>query len=159
MIRHISAMQPFDRAAPWAELIKRKLVIVGCLALAGCATSPCTVSRARPLPPQRITQLPSPSNPNTAAHITVVRDSGFAGGGATINLRLNGNPVAAFHPCEALRFTLNPGDYVFGIKPVPDLGLGITELGFTAKAGEHYGFRISSGYAGFTLQRSYEVNR
>jgi len=67
---------------------------------------------------------------------------GFAGGGATINLRLNGNPVAAVHPCEALKFTVNPGDYVFGIKPVPDLGLGITELGFTAKTGEHYGFRI-----------------
>jgi hypothetical protein len=144
-----------------AYLVTTKALVlsIAVLIATGCATAPCTAGSARPLPPQRITSLPSASNPSIAARIIIVRDKGYAGSMATMNLRLDGKPVASFHPCETLRFTLNPGDYVLGVKPVPDLGTGIIELGFTAKAGEQYGFRIGSTVSGFVLQRSYEVIR
>jgi hypothetical protein len=141
------------------ETMIKLIVIVGCLASAGCATSPSTLTSARSVPAQRIAHLPMASNPKMAARITILRDVGFAGSAATVKLRLNGNPVASFHPRESLTFTLDPGEYVFGVKPVPDLGSGLNELSLTAKAGEHYFFRISSTYAGFILQRSYEINR
>lgn len=135
------------------------IIIVASLLVVGCATSPSNLTSSRLVPARRIAHLPEASNPKLAARVTIVRDVGFAGSAATVNLRLNGRPVASFHPNESLTFTLDPGEYVFGVKPGPNLGSGLNELSLTAKAGERYFFRLSSTYAGFILQRSYEINR
>jgi hypothetical protein len=112
---------------------------------------------SRPVATQRISQIPAAADPAHAALVTVVRDTGSFGAAGSAALRLNGKPVASFRVREALTFSLNPGEYVFALQPVPDLGAGVKEYSLTAKAGEHYYYRISVASEGFLLQRSFEV--
>ncbi len=92
-----------------------------------------------------------------AARVTIVRDVGFLGSAPSAKLTLNGKPIASFRPRETLTFSLDAGDYVFGLEPVPNLGAGLREYSLNAKAGEHYYYRITVTSEGLILQRSYAV--
>lgn len=132
------------------------IVLVGC---SGCATAPVTSSDSRPITPSRLEHTPTASNAENAARVTVVRDSGSYGSAVSVALRLDGVPVAAFRTRESLTFTVNPGERVFGLSVNPKLGTALKEYSLTAKAGEHYFYRISATADGFILQRSFEVSR
>ena len=134
-------------------------VLSSLIILSGCATSPTTSSNTRPIAPQRITRAPVALHTDTAAQVTIVRDSGGLGSAISAALRLNGAPVASFRTRESMTFTLDPGDYVFGLEPSPNLGAGLREYSFTAKTGEDYFYRISVTSEGFILQRSYEISK
>jgi hypothetical protein len=131
------------------------------LMAAGCETSPTGMSNSRPVAKERIVQLPVAAHSEHPARVTIVRDVGLAGSGASARLTLNGKPVALFRPGEAVTFSLDPGEYVFGIDAAVALNLfpQLREYSLNAKAGEHYYYRITVGGEGLILQRSYAVSQ
>ena len=135
------------------------IVLFALVLLSGCATSPTNLADVRPVASDRLLRTPTATNQQNSASVTIVRDSGFLGSAPSAALRLNGVPVASFRTRESLTFTLDPGDYVFGLEPSPSLGAGLREYSLSAKTGEHYFYRISVTQEGLILQRSYEVSR
>jgi hypothetical protein len=129
------------------------------LVTAGCATSPTEVRNARPVAKARIVQVPVAAHSERAAQVTIVRDVGALGSAPSAAITLNGKPVASFRPRESLTFSVDPGDYVFGLEPVPNLGVGLREYSLNAKPGEHYYYRITVTTEGLILQRSYAVSQ
>ena len=141
------------------RIITYFIAAVASLIFSGCATDPTSLAEARQIAARRVFRIPTASHRDRAAQVTIVRDSGAMGSAISTALRMNGRPIASFRVRESLTFSLDPGDYVFGLEPSLKLGAGLKEYSLTAKAGEHYFYRISVTNEGFFLQRSYEINR
>jgi len=82
------------------------------IALAGCATSPVPSDQAISAPSERL--LSHQADLPGAGKITVIRDSGFLGGGCYATIFLNGGRVAKLDPKEKATFILPPGEWVVG---------------------------------------------
>lgn len=82
-------------------------------ALAGCATRPTDLSRAVPVPAERVLYTAPQSATNTAK-LVVARDDGFIGGGCFTAFFLNGQLAARFDLGEVATFTVPAGEALLG---------------------------------------------
>jgi hypothetical protein len=130
------------------------------LMAAGCETSPTGMSTSQPVAKERIVQLPV-AHSEHPARVTIVRDEGLLYAAAPARLSLNGKPVATFRPRNSLTFSLDPGEYVFGLDAAAAINLfpQLREYSLNAKAGEHYYYLITAAAEGLILQRSYAVSQ
>lgn len=88
------------------------LGIVGMALLAGCASSPVPVDKARLASPNRVTAYQAQMN--HSGQIVVIRDSGFFGSGCYATVFLNGHPVARLNPSEKAYFNVPAGEWQIG---------------------------------------------
>jgi hypothetical protein len=85
---------------------KRRATWLGCvLLLAGCTTHGL------------IGALPTIPNPTDAAEIVVIREWRFIGGGANLEITLDGAPVYGISTGEHVSLRVAPGYHVVGVFP------------------------------------------
>ena len=92
--------------------MRKTLTAMTLIALAGCATSPVPSAKAVKAPADRL--LAYQSDLPNSGKITVIRDSGFLGGGCYATIFLNGDRAAKLDPKEKATFILPPGEWVVG---------------------------------------------
>jgi len=130
-------------------------LLLSCLLLQACETTPVHQTAATPIPKDRIVALPSiESSVVDPAQLTITRDSGLFGSGPSILLAINGKKVAYFRTSEILTLTLAPGEYVVSIVPYPALGASPREYEIHLQPKAHSHYRISVTQGGVLFQRT-----
>lgn len=98
----------------WEREMRKLLLFVGaCLAIAGCSSTPTSVSEARPVAPEYVYGGKS-SGQQDEAKLMVVRDSGFTGGGCRFGLFVDGQRLADLDPKETVTVYVKPGMRILG---------------------------------------------
>jgi len=128
--------------------MQKLAVIVACLVVAGCATTPVTYAEAEPVPADRILAKEMTKLQPEAARLSITRDSGMAGAACTQQLFIDGRPVALFRPGERLDVYVTPGEHVLSAKPGGICAGGTGEVGITVAAKQWKRYRMSRGQDG-----------
>jgi hypothetical protein len=137
-------------------------LFVGALAvalLAGCSTSPVSLSQAEPIPKDRVfSHQAEPSVPYGT--IVVARDTGSMGGGCFLAIYLDGEVAARIDTGEVVRFRVPAGDHLVGMG-IDKSGGGLCsftnmmkEQSASLKAGQVRLFRVGGDQAGFDIRPS-----
>lgn len=84
--------------------------------IAGCATSPVTLTDAKPVPADRVFTSQGTSSATTGA-LTVTRDQGAFGAACPIALYVDGTVAAHFRTAETLTIHLPAGPHIIGAGP------------------------------------------
>lgn len=120
------------------------LAIAATAILSGCSTEIVPVSQAIKAPSERIFKYQNPAKGD--AVITVVRDSGFVGGGCFMTVFLNGERAAQLDTKEKVTFYVNSGAWVVGAahegKALCSTGKERQEREFTIKPNEDKTLRV-----------------
>lgn len=133
----------------------RRIIATGALllALGGCATSPISVSEARPVPADKMYALKDQGTKDPG-RLTVLRDDGFDGAGCDVVFYIDGQRAAKIGPGQKASFVLPAGEV--------NLGTGLAESGLCAgvaiktvaaniKRGKEVIYRINWDTQGFYL--------
>lgn len=127
------------------------------VSISGCATAPVAPNQAAEVPAARIYNseyLVSPAGGNSS-QLVFVRDSGAYGIGVTIHLFLDGKEIAGFRPSEKLVLNLPAGEYLLGVKSVPNFGVEqFIETAVRVEPPKRYAFRIGIDYNKAIVQRT-----
>lgn len=92
--------------------MKKVIVIFIALSLSACASTVVPPSQAKQAPSDRIYKYQNFEKEQS--QLTVVRDSGFTGGGCYADVFINGEKVATLDPKEKASFALPPGEWAVG---------------------------------------------
>lgn len=92
--------------------MKKLIIAVISLGLAGCSTSAVPVDQAMNAPPERV--LKYQNNKDGDAELTIVRDSGITGGACYASVFINGEKAAILNTSEKASLYLPAGDYIVG---------------------------------------------
>lgn len=82
--------------------------------LQSCATSPVSPDKAKEVSKDKIYKYSEKKNP-TDAKVTLVRDSGFSGGGCSWGFFVNNDLVADMETSERVDIYLPSGEYLLGM--------------------------------------------
>ncbi|WP_145482742.1 cupin domain-containing protein [Yersinia rohdei] len=129
--------------------MKKILMVILLLTLSGCATTAVKPSNALQAPKERIFLYQDSSA--DAAQLTVVRDSGFLGGGCFAAVFLNGKKAASLNPGEKVKFYLPAGEWMIGFQGEGKVCIADdlpTEREINLKAGQSKGVRLFSDPSG-----------
>jgi len=91
--------------------MKSLFIVLAILGLSGCSTSVTPPSQALTAPSERVFKY---QKSNEQQSITVIRDSGFIGGGCYSSVYINGELSAKLEPKEKVQFYLPKGEYAVG---------------------------------------------
>lgn len=132
------------------------LLVISLMLVCACATAPVLRGESTPVPSERIffTVPPKSAHP---AHVVFVRDVGFVGSGVNYHPSINGQRAAAIAIGERWEVKLDPGNYLFGVKPTDPLGVHAEYvLDQTLLFDQGYQYRLLStgGQGGFRIQRT-----
>jgi len=113
-----------------------------CFSIAACATTPTPLQETAQVPSGRI-YYQQKGLAKDASRAVFVRDRGYLMGGAYLHLFINGEKAASLETGERLELLLNPGDYIFGVKPTDYLN-AYTEYSIdqVLQAGKTYYYRL-----------------
>lgn len=116
--------------------------------LTGCTTSAVTIDKAKPAPAERVLI-------NTTdikeAKITIIRDSGFIGGGCYVDVYLNDTLAAKLDPSEKVTFNVMPGELILGSQPSGGAlcnGASIHHVETSITQGQHKLYRVMTDQNG-----------
>jgi hypothetical protein len=91
--------------------VKKLLIAVLALGLAGCSTTPTPSNSAKPVPQSRILWKSQGDS-----ILTITRDKGwFAGGGCFVTVTVDGKPVARIDTGESVTIKVNSGRHILAI--------------------------------------------
>lgn len=132
------------------KIFKRVAVVsMTAILVAGCSTTPPTLSAAKPVPADRVYYHNSliAANP---AKIVVVKDEGALMALGYHQFFINGKVAASLRAGERVEFTVDPANYVLGILPVFSKstqeqflgGYAVTSLDQSVVAGKTYYYRV-----------------
>lgn len=116
--------------------------------LTGCATSAVTIDKAVPVPAERVLLKAAD---DTNAKITIIRDSGFMGGGCYVDIYLNDSLAAKLDTAEKVTFNVMSGELILGSQPSGSAlcnGASIRHLETSIKQGQHKLYRVMTGQSG-----------
>ena len=122
------------------------LVIFSPLAflLSACASVPVHPDEAKLVPADRIYYQSAPASPQMAKAI-FIRDRCIHGNMVYYHLWINGIHAAALDVAERVDLWLEPGEYIFTVKPTDPIGMTISDsLDQTLHTGNEHVYRISS---------------
>lgn len=83
---------------------------------AACATSPVTLTDAKPVPADRVFAY-SQARSGPSGTVVIVRDAGHMGGGCPLALYLDGALAAHVRASETVTLTVPAGNHIFGAGP------------------------------------------
>lgn len=89
--------------------MKKSLVVISFLILAGCSTEPVLPQHAKEV----LASKDFRQKPNTTS-VTIIRDKGFVSGACAITSYVNGKPVAELETGEKVTAYLPAGEVVVG---------------------------------------------
>ncbi|MDF1895073.1 hypothetical protein [Rahnella contaminans] len=89
--------------------MKKLLIAVLALGLAGCSTTPVSSSLAKEVKASSSYQFKQGYTP-----VTIIRDKGFVAGGCAITAFINGNKVADLETGEKVIAYVEPGEVIVG---------------------------------------------
>ncbi|MCT8165018.1 MULTISPECIES: hypothetical protein [unclassified Pseudomonas] len=113
---------------------------MGLALLAGCATSPISAEKAKPVPADRVYSFQAEAE----SQLVVTRDSGLQGSGCKLRFHIDGKAAADFYAAEVARFGVPAGKHIIAVEPVGICGgSGIYEAEVTLAKGESVRRRIS----------------
>lgn len=129
--------------------MKKQLYALCFIFLSGCATTAVEPDKAKPAPSERVFLYQKPLN--SGAQLTVVRDSGFLGGGCYYGFYINGKRAASLDTGERADFSLPSGEWMLGMKGegkacIADSFLNEREIDL--KDGQHKGVRLFADPSG-----------
>lgn len=111
--------------------------------LTGCATSEVSFKNAKQVPDDRLFIKSKVAGDST---ITIIRDSGFWGGGCNINFFINEELAATLDVSEKATFNVNEGEMFLGLQPSGNglcISSSIRQLETSIKKGQHKIYRIA----------------
>jgi len=129
--------------------MKKILLVLAFIGLTGCATSAVEPGKAKPVPSDRVFLYQSPLK--NGAKLTVVRDSGFLGGGCYYGFYINGKRAASLDTGERADFTLPPGEWMLGMKGEGKACIAddfLNEREINIGEGQHKGVRLFADPSG-----------
>lgn len=91
--------------------MKKSLLVLSLLIMAGCSTSVTPPSQASFAPSDRVFKFQKVDGNQS---ITVIRDSGFIGGGCFASVYIDGQLSAKLDPKEKVKFYLPKGEHAVG---------------------------------------------
>lgn len=127
--------------------MKKLLLVLAVVGMAGCSTSPVTAEKAKAVPKDRIL-LESQGN----STIIITRDNGwFAGGGCFVSALIDGKPFARIGTGETTSIKVQDGRHILAITGDKDgkglcgfqIGQPIKENSTEIKPNEIQKFRIT----------------
>ncbi|EPY1509023.1 TPA: hypothetical protein OUC63_003842 [Raoultella ornithinolytica] len=129
--------------------MKKIFLVLAMVGLSGCATSAVTPEKAKLVPENRVFAYQKPIE--NGAELTVIRDSGFLGGGCFYGFYINQQRVASLDSGEKANFNLPAGEYILGFKGegrvcIADNFLNEREL--SIKEGQRKGVRLFADPSG-----------
>lgn len=116
--------------------------------LTGCATSAVTIDNAKPAPAERVLLSNTKS---TDAKITIIRDSGFMGGGCYVEVYLNDALAAKLDTAEKVTFNVKSGELILGSKLSGSAlcgGASIRHFETSISQGQHKLYRVMTDQNG-----------
>jgi hypothetical protein len=123
-------------------MAKLILYLLICLSVTACATTPTSLKETTQVPSERIFYQQQAS-PEGMSKAIFVRDRGYLMGGAYLHLFINGSKAASIETGERLELLLNPGEYVFGVKPTDYFGAyTLYSIDQVLQAGKTYYYRL-----------------
>jgi hypothetical protein len=120
------------------------VLVAGCLALAGCATSPVSDSEAE--------LVPTPGFGPTASadsEIIITRDSGLSGAAGTAHVLVDGREAVKLARSQQARLHVAAGDHVIAVANI--MGDVQTSVETVAKPERARHFRVAVSAGGFAL--------
>lgn len=88
----------------------RSIAVLLLMSLAGCATTPVSVNKAKAVPLDRTLAFQDHAIGNGT--LVVTRDKGFLGGGCYYGLYINNVLAARFDTSETAKFSIPPGEHL-----------------------------------------------
>lgn len=136
-------------------------LIIASVVLAGCATTPPSLSEIRPAPKERLLAFQNKTEA-TSSKLVVTRDTGLVGGMCFYTLSINNVLAARLDTSETASFYLEPGELLLRVgtdsegKGLCSFALdGWTQRETILRAGETKTFRMTIDASGKTdIQRS-----
>lgn len=116
--------------------------------LTGCATSAVTIDKAKPIPTERIL---IGNTDSTDAKITIIRDSGFMGGGCFVDVYVNNTLAAKLDTAEKVTFNVKSGELILGSQPSGSAlcnGASIRHFETSISQGQHKLYRVMTDQNG-----------
>lgn len=116
--------------------------------LTGCATSAVTIDKAVPVPAERVLLKAAD---NTNAKITIIRDSGFMGGGCYVDVYLNDSLAAKLDTAEKVTFNVMSGELILGSQSSGSAlcnGASIRHFETSIGQGQHKLYRVMTDQNG-----------
>lgn len=129
--------------------MKKLILFFALITLSGCATTAVQPGEAKPVPPERIFLYQNSAS--DGAKLTVVRDSGFLGGGCYYGFYINGKRAASLDAGEKVEFSLPAGEWMLGMKGEGKVCIAdnfLNEREITLSNGQHKGVRLFSDPSG-----------
>lgn len=112
------------------------------IAISGCATNPTPLATARNVTPDRVF-IAAPKSSSSLAKAVFVRDKGFLGSGVYQHIYINGAKAASVDTGEKIEIDLEPGEYIFGVRPTDAFGTtALYSIDQTLLADKIYHYRI-----------------
>jgi hypothetical protein len=117
-------------------------------AIIGCATTPVPNSEASLVSTGSVlNHRLLDARPGTS-QVTIKRDSGFFGGGCSVRIFVNGEPLADIRTSEKVVIYLPEGDHMFGSRPNGICAGGTSEVKASVKPGIPLNLRVAYGSNG-----------
>lgn len=95
--------------------LKLTVAAIAAIIVAGCATQPTPDNETRQVPRERVFNTQLLADDASAGVVTVKRDSGFMGGGATLELFVDAKPAAELRRAELVVLHLPPGPHILSV--------------------------------------------
>lgn len=130
-----------------------KISILATLLLAGCATIQTPSDKAVSVPVNRVYFQSASAQP--FSKITVIRDTGFQGGGVYVHFFLDEKRAASLDTGEKLTITVLPGQHTLGVHLTDPFGAeAVYSIDQNLISGNTYQYRILVDHNGARIQRA-----
>lgn len=133
--------------------MRRILICVALIGLAGCATTPIPTGSARYVPRERVLNAALLEQSDGLGQVVVKRDEGFGASACTTRIFANGIPVADIGPGEKVIFYLREGEQMLAAIANGVCAGGLVEARALVNRNHPLVYRVSYGSNGeFSLQ-------
>jgi len=129
-------------------------ILILALFITGCASTPVPLDKAALISKDRIYYQPPPPTNKPAARSIFIRDRGIQGNMVNAHIFINGIHAAALDVGERADFSLEPGEYIFTVKPTDPLGMTVSDsLNQTLYSGKDHLYRVFFDGNSWRIQR------
>lgn len=129
--------------------MKKILMLMSMIGLAGCATKPVSTQLAKNVPAERVLNSSLlQQNGSDVGTVTIKRDSGFSGSACLTRVYIDGKEIADLDTSEKVVIHPSLGIHVFSAWPKGICGGGMVEVTGTVNKDNPLTYRIGYGTNG-----------
>ncbi|ELE6461856.1 TPA: hypothetical protein NBO33_000729 [Enterobacter hormaechei] len=125
--------------------MKKLILVMGIIALVGCATKPISTEQAKPAPAKQILNNTLFTKKAGTGEVVIKRDSGYVGSACLTRVYVDGREVADLDPEQKITIYPTLGDHIFSAWPKGMCGGGMSEQAGKVIEGKVLTYRIGYG--------------